>query len=112
MTDQELYTVVRDAMSNCKPVERVSYKLREAAQATGLSESFLRTEIKAGRLVAAKLSNTVTVVEVDALKRFLAERRTRQEKPCQYSNEEMSTGTPLPSAGDEFSRPRGSQVSA
>ena len=79
MTLEEMRTAVREAVNDCSPLARISYKLREAAEVTGLSESFLRSEIRRKHLTAVKVSHTAVLIEADAIRRYLAERRMKQE---------------------------------
>ncbi len=57
-------------MENQSVTQRVSWRVKELAKATGLSVSFLRKEIREGRLVAKKAGASVIVLDSD-FKRYL-----------------------------------------
>lgn len=77
MTLEEIRSTLQQVLQTCSPLTRVSYKLKEAAAVMGLSESFLRAEIRAKRLVAVKLSRHV-LIESSAIQDYLSKRRTTE----------------------------------
>jgi hypothetical protein len=76
------------------PIQRVSYKLAEAAKATGLSVSFLRLEISKKRLIAVQLDRCL-LIEATELERYLTKRRldAQGEEACRSTNEVDFIGT-------------------
>jgi hypothetical protein len=76
------------------PIQRVSYKLAEAAKATGLSVSFLRLEISKKRLIAVQLDRCL-LIEATELERYLTQRRldAKGEEACLSTNEVEFIGT-------------------
>ena len=78
MTLEEMRATMVQVLQSCSPLVRVSYKLKEAAEVTGLSIAYLRNEIAAKRLVAVKLQRSV-LIEASELQRYLSDRRTVKE---------------------------------
>ena len=54
---------------------RICYRLGEAAKMLGLSDRFLRNEIRAKRLVAVRFTRAI-LIEATAIDEWLAKRRT------------------------------------
>src|SRR5436853_363988 len=55
-----------------RPQERAGYSVREIAEQYGLSEPFVRLEIKRGNLRAAKLGRRV-VVPIDSIEEWVSD---------------------------------------
>lgn len=57
-------------MKNQSVTQRIAWRLHDLASACGLSVSFLRSEIRAGRLTAKRAGTAVLVLD-DDFKRYL-----------------------------------------
>jgi len=57
-------------MQNQSVTERIAWRLRDLARASGLSVSFLRAEIRAGRLPSKRAGAAVLVLD-DDFRRYL-----------------------------------------